>query len=264
MDSNDLTATLYFAAAVRVAADGSLTRLLPLELLKEPLSPHESFSQRILLSLQALGVIEPELSIANADDWLTAKDWIESGLQTLAWRIRWLPGECRNRTVMASEVLKDIEPSEGVLEALLDIWEDLALAEVAQYGSWALAKAGYNPHWVQAGIGNLREALKTFSAGQVMHLIQLAIRSVTSTHQRGGILSGRLGKVFADAVGSFSRRAVVERWSFRGVPRPMDLPMSTIASMFAHEVTRLDDEYLTRPPSIVALLDAMTRVRSVH
>jgi len=40
--------------------------------------------------------------------------------------------------------------------------------------------------------------------------------------------------------------------------------MSIIASMFAHEVTRLNDEYLTRPPSIAALLDAMTRVRSVH
>jgi len=182
VDSNDLTATLYFAAAVRVAADVSLTRLLPLEMLKEPLSPHESLSQRILYSLQALGVIEPELGIANAEDWLTAKDWIEIGFETLAWRITWLPGDCRNRNVRANELLQEIEPSETALEALLTIWEDLALAEVAQYASWALAKSSYNPNWAQGAVSQLREALKTFSVSQTMYLIQLALRSVASTH----------------------------------------------------------------------------------
>jgi hypothetical protein len=264
VDLNDLTATLYFAAAVRAGADSSLTRLLPLQLLKEPLSPHENFSQRILFALQALGVIEPELSLSNAEDWLTAKDWIQIGPQTLAWRICWSPGDCRERSTMANVLLSGIEPSEDVLDVLLDVWRDLALAEVVQYASWTLGKSGYNPKWAEVAIPGFQGALKVFSIAQVMHLIQLAMRSLTSVHQRGGIASSRLGTVFADSLSYFSHRAKLEKWTVREVSRPTELPVSAIVALFAQEVTRLGDEYVTRAPSTAALLDAMTRVRSVH
>ncbi len=264
MDSNDLTATLYFAAAVRAGADSSLTRLLPLQLLKEPLSPHESFSQRILFALQALGVIEPELSLANADDWLTAKDWVELGPQTLAWRICWSPGDCRERSTMANTLLSGIEPSEDALAVLLDVWRDLALAEVVQYANWELAKSGYNPKWAETATSSLREALHIFSVSRVMHLTQLAMRSLASTHQRGGIASNRLGTVFADSLSYFARRAKLEKWKVREAARPAELPISAIAVLFAQKVTRLHDEYTSRTPSIAALLDAMTRTRAVH
>ncbi len=46
--------------------------------------------------------------------------------------------------------------------------------------------------------------------------------------------------------------------------RPAELPMSTLATIFAHEVTRLDDEYLTLPPSLAALSAAITRHRTLH
>lgn len=264
MDSNDLTANLYFAATVRVAADTSLTRLLPLGLLKEPLAPHESFSQRVLIALQALGVIEPELSLSNAHDWLMTRDWIDLGLDTLAWRICWAPRDCRDRQAVAQELLRTIEPSEDMLEGLLVIWEDLALAEVAQYTKLMLAKSGYNPDWVPLAIANIRQALAHFSASQVMHLVNIALRTVASTHQRGGVASNRLGEVLADSLGSFTRRAIQERWSVRSVARPPELPVSAIAAMFSHEVTRLDEEYLTRSPSIVVIEHAMTRVRTLH
>lgn len=264
MDSNDLTATLFFAAAVRAGADSSLTRLLPLEHLKKPLSPHENFSQRILYSLQALGVIQPELSLSNAEDWLTAKDWMEIGPQTLAWRICWSPGDCRERTTMAHTLLSGIEPSESVLQVLLRVWEDLALAELVQYASWALAKSGYNPKWAEVATSNFQAALKRFSIAQTMHFVQLAMRSLASTHQRGGIVSSRLGTVFSDSLLYFVQRAKIEKWTVREVSRPSELPISTIATLFAQEVTRLHDEYSTRAPSTAALLDAMTRVRSLH
>lgn len=264
MDSNDLTATLYFAAAVRAGADSSLTRLLPLQRLKEPLSPHESFSQRMLFALQALGVIQPELSLSNAEDWLTAKDWFEMGPQTLAWRICWSPGDCRERNTMANALLSGIEPSDDVLRALLDVWRDLALAEVVQYADWELAKSGYNPKWAEAATSSLREALHIFSISQVMHLTQLAMRSLASTHQRGGIASSRLGTVFSDSLSYFARRAKLEKWTVREVARPAELPISAIVTLFSQEVTRLHDEYATRTPSTAALLDAMTRVRSVN
>lgn len=264
MESIDLTAALYFAAAIRAAADSSLSRLLPLELHKEPLSPHENFSQRMLFSLQALGMIEPELSTENAGDWLFARDWGEIGLRTLAWRIRRKPNDCRDQTATVSELLLDIEPSESALDVLLGIWEDLALAEVLQYASWTLAKSGCNPHWAQRAISNLREALRTFSVAQVMYLIQLAMRSLASTHQRGGISSSRLGDVFADSLSYFSRRAKLEKWTVRDTTRPIELPTSAIARLFAIDVARLNDDYVTRTPSKVVLRDAMTRVRAVH
>ena len=264
MDLTDLTAALYFSAAVRAGADPSLTRLLPLGLQKEPLSPHENFSQRMLFSLQALGMIEPDLSKANAGDWLFAKDWGENGLRTLAWRICRAPSDGGRQTTRTVALLNDLKPSEDALDALLSIWEDLALAEVLQYASWTLESSGCNPRWAERAISNLQGALKTFSVAQVMYLVQLAMRSLASTHQRGGVWSSRLGDIFADSLRYFSLRAKLEKWAIRDMARPAQLPISAIAAVFARDVARLNDDYVTRVPSKPALLEAMSRERGVH
>lgn len=79
MPASDLTADLFFVAALRAGADSGHTRLLPLTRRREPLAPHKRFSQRILLALQALRYIEPELSLSHAEDWLYSRDWITYG-----------------------------------------------------------------------------------------------------------------------------------------------------------------------------------------
>jgi hypothetical protein len=116
----------------------------------------------------------------------------------------------------------------------------------------------------EVAIPGFQGALKVFSIAQVMHLIQLAMRSLTSVHQRGGIASSRLGTVFADSLSYFSHRAKLEKWTIKKVNRPIELPISVIASLFAQEVTRLDEEYATRTPSTNALREAMTCIRTIH
>jgi hypothetical protein len=264
LNPSDLTASLYFTAAVRVAADASLTRLLPLDALQKLLAPHEHFSHRILLSLQALGVIEPELSLAHADDWLLSRDWMKYGFDSVAWRIRWTPGDCRRRHDIVSDILGEFDVDEESLSTLLALWEDLALAEVAQYTGWLLSKSGYNPDWTYCAIDSFRHALETFSVNQVMYLVYLSVRSVATTHQQGGVESARLGLVFASSVASFSARAKTESWNIRGMTRPTELAMSTISLIFAHEVTRLDDEYLTKRPSLDLLRNSMMQHRTIH
>lgn len=264
VNSSDLTANLYFSAAVRVAADVSLTRLLPLDALRLPLAPHDHYSQRVLLALQALGVIEPELSPSHADDWLLARDWTRYSFDSVAWRIRWAPRDCTRQHDVVKTLFKDIEPTEDAMQALLALWEDLALAETIQYAQWALAKSGYNPAWASLAADGLRQALTRHSVNQVMYLVHLAMRSLATTHQQGGTEATRLGNVFACAVTSFAQRAAVEHWTIRGMVRPTELPMSTLATIFAYEVTRLDDEYLTLSPSLAALSAAITRHRTIH
>ncbi|GLQ91613.1 hypothetical protein [Dyella acidisoli] len=264
MNPTDLTASLFFSAAVRVGADIALTRLLPLDALNKPLAPHDNYSQRVLLSLHALGIIEPELSQSHAEDWLLARDWMRHGFDSIAWRIRWASRDCRRQHEEVKELLRDIEFSEDTSQALLALWEDLALAEVTQYARWTLAKSGYNPEWTDQAVDALRRALEDFSVGQVMYLIYLAMRTLAMTHQQGGMDVARLSLVFADTIAGYARRAQVESWAIRGMSRPTDLPMSTLALIFAHEVTRLDDEYLTVRPSAEALANAMTRHRTLH
>jgi hypothetical protein len=264
VNPTDLTASLYFSAAVRVGADISLTRLLPLDALNKPLAPHENFSQRVLLSLHALGIIEPELSQSHAEDWLLARDWMRHGFDSIAWRIRWAPRDCRRQHEEVKELLRDIELSDDTSQALLALWEDLAQAEVTQYARWTLAKSGYNPEWTDSAVDALRRALEDFSASQVMYLIYLAMRSVAMTHQQGGLDATRLGLVFSEAIANYARRAHIEHWTIRGMARPAELPMSTLSMIFAHEVTRLDDEYLTVRPSLDALTTAMMRHRTIH
>lgn len=264
MSPRDLTASLYFSAALRVAGDVAMTRLMPLEAVGRPLAPYGGFSHRVLIALQALGVIEPELSLSQAQDWLSARDWPRSGLESVAWRIRWTPKDCQCQHDAAKQLLADIDPSEEVLEVLQDIWEDLGTAEAVQFAGWSLAKFGYNPQWGFSAVDALREALQTFSVSQVMYFIQLAARTVVTTHQQAGAGATRLDQLFVSSIASFARRAQVERWEVKGVTRPGDLPLSVISSIFAYEVTRLDEDYLAVRPSRGALVCALLRGRTLH
>jgi hypothetical protein len=241
-----------------------MTRLMPLETAGKPLAPHGGFSHRVLLALQALGVIEPELSLSQASDWLSARDWPRSGLESVSWRIRWTPKDCERQHQAAKQLLADIDPSDEMLEVLLDIWEDLGTAEAVQYAGWTLAKYGYNPQWGVSAFDAIARALQAFSVSQVMYFIQLAARTVVTTHQQAGAGNSHLDNVFVSSIGSFSRRAATEGWDVKGVARPTDLPLSVISSIFAHEVTRLDDEYLTVRPCAEALVRALLRGRTVH
>lgn len=264
MNPCDLTASLYFSAALRVAGDLAMTRLMPLEIARTPLAPHGVFSHRVLLALQALGVIEPELSLSQAQDWLSSRDWPRSGLESVAWRIRWAPRDCLRQHEAAQQLLADIDPSNEVLEVLLGIWEDLGAAEAVQFAGWTLSRYGYNPQWAQTARDALCRSLQTFSVSQVMYLVQLAARTVVTTHHQKEAGAARLDEIFVSSIGSFTRRAVVEGWDVRGVVRPTELPLSAISSIFAHEVTKLDEDYLAVRPSTEALVRALLRDRTIH
>src|SRR5690606_37844458 len=117
---------------------------------------------------------------------------------------------------IANEVWSELDFNDDEsLSALLVLWEDLALAEVAQYTSWLLTKSGYNPEWTCCAIDSLRRSLETFSVNQVMYLVHLSVRSVATTHQQGGVESARLGMVLTSSISSFSGRAKVEGWNIR-------------------------------------------------
>lgn len=211
-----------------------------------------------------LGVIEPELTLSQAHDWLHSKDWPRRGLESVAWRIRWTPRDCLRQHEAAQQLLADIDPSNEVLEVLLDIWEDLGAAEAVQYAGWTLSRYGYNPQWAQSARDALSRSLQTFSVSQVMYLVQLAARTVVTTHLQRDAGSARLDEVFVSSIGSFTRRAVAESWEVRSVARPSELPLSALSSIFAHEVTKLDDAYLDVRPSSEALVRALLRDRTIH
>lgn len=265
MDSSELTATLYFAAVVRVAADSSQTRLLPLDLLKEPLAPHENFSQRILLALQALEFIEPELTRSHATDWLFARDWIRHGFKSLGWRVL-RPAPVR-LTALADELASLLERAESINETfghLVALWEDLALAETAEFARLALSRAGYDPRWADDAAPALQQALKHFGASQVMYLVHISLRSVALTHQRGAVPTAQLGHVLSTSIADYTQRAVAEKWAIKGMVRDLDRPRSAIASLFADTVTRLGPTYMSDPPSIEALVGALIGRHTVH
>lgn len=266
VDSSELTATLYFAAVLRAAADSSQTRLLPLDLLREPLAPHENFSQRILLALQALEFIEPELTRSHAADWLFARDWIRHGFKSLGWRVlRQAP--VQQLAILADELaglLERTEPATETLAHLVALWEDLALAEAAEFARLALGRAGYDPRWADQAAPALQQALKHFGVTQVMYLVHISLRSVALTHQRGTVPTAQLGHVLSTSITDYTQRAVAEKWAIKGMIRDPDRPRSAIASLFADTVTRLGPAYMSDPPSIKALVHASISRHTVH
>jgi hypothetical protein len=140
---------------------------------------------------------------------------------------------------------------------LVPIWQDLALAEVAQYARWSLARSAFNPDWADEATAALEEGLRHFSASQVMYLIHISLRSIALTHQRGAASTHQLGHVFASAIANYVYRAANERWTIRGMTRSLDLPRSSIAIVFSETMTGLNDAYLNERPCSGALLQSI-------
>jgi hypothetical protein len=258
---HDLTADLFFVSALRVGADNTFTRLLPLANLCTPLAPHARFSQRILLALQSMGYIQPELSLSWADDWLSSRDWLSRGFENVSWTILRTPHESTsalaNWAVDADTVTSDIEN-------WLRIWEDLALAEIVEYTRWSLAQVGFNPCWANVTCEALVGGLAKFSIQQMMYLVHISLRSLALHHQRSSTGIGRLGHVFSNAIHNYVQRAYAERWTIRGMVRTPDLPRSAIATLFADSVTGLGERYYTEHPSLDALARALVEGHTLH
>lgn len=255
---------LYFAAALRVGADASCTRLLPLNLLREPLAPHERLSQRILLGLQALGFIEPELHASHAKDWPFSRGWTDHGFTSVSWRILKKPSVADASAMDASHWLTDPEFDADALKTLATIWEDLALAEVAEYARWSLSRSAFNPEWADEAVPAFQHGLKHFGINRMMYLVHIALRSVTMVHQRGSARTAQLGHIFASSISHYVHRAVLEKWSVRGMTRSTDLPRSSITILFADVVTGLGERYFTEQPSLEALVRSMTSQQTLH
>jgi hypothetical protein len=215
----------------------------------------------MLLALQALGYIEPELTLSHAEDWLYSRDWITHGFANVSWRILRPPGAAMGALRNWAE---GEDTSTAALETWVEIWEDLALAEVAEYARWSLARSAFNPDWADEATSALQEGLKHFGANQVMYLVYIALRSIALTHQRGSVPITQLGHVFASAISNYVERAATEHWKVRGMTRSADLPRSSITVIFADSVTGLGERYFTERPSLDALVRAITSRQTLH
>ncbi|WP_313920752.1 hypothetical protein [Tahibacter sp.] len=252
MPATNLTADLYFVSALRAGADRSRTRLLPLADLKEPLAPHGRFAQRMLLALQSLGYIEPELSLSWADDWLDSRDWLSHGFENVSWRILRSAGASNEALHVWGD---ELDTSPGALRTWAAVWQDLALAEVAEYARCSLADTGFNPNWATDAAESLQAGLTKFSVHQIMYLVHIALRSLALEQRRLLPRGGKPGHAFSAAIRNYVRRASTEGWVIRAPSHPLDLPRSAITVIFAEMVTGLGDRYYTERPS----LDALTR-----
>lgn len=261
MPATNLTADLYFVAALRAAADRSRTRLLPLADLKEPLAPHGRFAQRMLLALQSLGYIEPELSLSWADDWLESRDWLSHGFENVSWRVLRSPGPSNDALRVWGD---ELDTSPHALKTWAVVWEDLALAEVAEYARCSLADTGFNPNWASDAAEALQTGLTKFSVHQIMYLVHIALRSLALEQRRLLPRSCKPGHAFSTAIRNYVRRASAEGWVIRSMSNPSDLPRSAITVVFAETVTGLGERYYTERPSLDALARTVASRQTQH
>jgi hypothetical protein len=157
-----------------------------------------------------------------------------------------------------------MDTSTSVLETWVTIWEDLALAEVAEYTRWSLAHVGFNPNWAGEATGALMFGLERFGANQVMYLVHIALRSIALAHQQGSVRTPQLSHLFSSMIHNYVQRASTERWTIRGMTRSADLPRSSITVLFADSVTGLGERYFTECPSLDALVRAITSRQTLH
>lgn len=255
----DLTADLFYMAAVRAGGERGVTRLLPLSEFRQPLAPHKRFSERMLIALLGIGYIEPDLPVSQSENWLCSRDGLFRGFESLRWRTKRSPAISM---IALENWTEGSDPERSVLDAWLEVWEDLALAEVAEYTRWSLAEAGFNPTWALDSINALASGLAKFSVRQVTYLVNVTMRSMALECRRASTGALRLERTFATSLYDVVQRAIAEHWAVRGLAHTADFPRSAIADVFTETVTELGDWYYSERPSLDVIASALRSRKS--
>lgn len=250
----DLTADLFYMAAIRAGGERGVTRLLPLSEFRQPLAPHKRFSERMLIALLGIGYIEPDLPVSQSENWLCSRDGLFRGFESVRWKTKRSPAASM---VALENWTEGSDPERSVLEAWREMWEDLALAEVAEYTRWSLAEVGFNPTWALDSIKALASGLTRFSVRQVTYLVNVTLRSMALERRRASTGASKLDRTFAVLLCDVVQRAIAEHWAIRGLARTTDLPRSAIAAVFAETVTELGDRYYSECPSLDVIASAL-------
>lgn len=117
-----------------------------------------------------------------------------------------------------------------------DLWSELALSYASTYLDMKLNEHHLDMKQGDGTLTALKDALATFSLGQVFNFIYRATKDSAAYYQRGGVNKRQAANSTVGRISAAADRARANGWEVKSFGRPWSLPLSAIGETFFSKV----------------------------
>jgi hypothetical protein len=251
IDVNDLSLidAVYLISILRGAQE-DLTKIRPISMFEQPLSPDQTFSTEIVNHLFTNGLIyvhpdtDPE-GFVNGDifHFYTLKVAFAPPISKTS------PGD---PIALVADLLKLVnkEWTEEWRQEALSIWKKVALYECKEYFLYALKEHHFEFTPGKKTTQYLEFALEHFSTSQVFNTIWRAVKDAAAYYQRNKMSIRHAANAAVASIQRISERAIVENWDIKPFGRNFNCPQSCISEVLHNTVLKIGDDGFQSIPSI--------------
>ncbi|MBT2401511.1 hypothetical protein [Streptomyces sp. ISL-100] len=117
-----------------------------------------------------------------------------------------------------------------------DLWNELTLSYASTYLDMKLGEHHLEMKQGDGTLAALKDALATFSLGQVFNFIYRATKDSAAYYQRGGVNKRQAANSTVGRISAAADRARANGWEIKSFGRPWSLPLSAIGETFFSKV----------------------------
>lgn len=248
--SLSLTNIVYLFSIMRAGAYENLSKIMPVAMFEQPLSPTKEFTSEIIRHLY-----ENKLIYVHPDT--ESEGFVDDDIEGFyIWHVYYAPPLSKtsrdNPTELFSELLSCLNESwsEDWCQEALTLWKRVALEETKEYLLFVL-----NEHHFEFSPGEktnqyLEFALQHFSTAQVFNTIWRAAKDAAAYYQREGISKKQASNSAIASIQRISERAVAEHWEVKPFGRNFKRPQTMVSEVLYNSALKISDEGFTLVPNL--------------
>ena len=241
--------SLFLLAAI---ADAPSTTGFRYAKARNRLAPHRGFAAQILDELAECGAITLRPAMESYRNWApTAPSEPDWGLSTRFESIAHLQAHLTRHA-------QTLAAMPGADEELFTLWRELVISEAAGYLGHELNDHRFDESWALSAVPALEKGLRRLSANQMFYFCWMSVRETASRYLRYPGAMHTLAEGLVTYIDQRVDRALAERWTIRDWNYSSRRVPSSVATVFAEQLTDLGAEYLGSVPSR-ARVDMSTR-----
>lgn len=209
------------------------------------LAPHAEMASQMLRELSDAGAI----AWGAAGD--TPRSWIFGAppSQPMEWRLSDALATVKDLTSQLERHAVSLASAPAATEDLFTVWRELAISEGVGFLGNELGEHRFDENWALTAVPAIERGLRRLSANQMYYFCWLAVREVASRYLRYPSSIHTLADYLVLYIDQKVDRAIAERWALRDWSDYRGRIPSTVATVFADQITALGSDYLARVPS---------------
>lgn len=255
VDVNNLSLRdiVYLISMLRAGAFEGMTKIMPLAMFDQPLSPTLDYSTAIVkhLANKKLIYVHPD----NEPDAFHEGD----PNTYYIWHVYYAPpislDHIDDPNYIVREALRRVNdewPSDWY-KAAYKIWRRIALEECIEYLLYVLSEHHFEFSPGKKTIQYIEYALENFSTAQIFNIIWRSTKDAAAYYQRESISKRQAANSAISSIQRYAERAISEGWELKPYGRNFNCKQSVISEVLYNTLLRFGDNGFRLVPSLEAV-----------